>query len=278
MRKGVKTTITYIAWYLILIFFFILCVEPVVWMVFGSFKDRAEFYANIWGPPKVYHFENYVKAWNNAGLGRKILNSIFVTFFALLISIPVNSCAAYVLARMRFKYAKLIYFYLLTGIMIPSGIMAIPTFSVALRINLVNSLFGLVLIFAAQSIAMGMFIMRSFFISLPKGLEEAALIDGCTRFKCFTHIILPLTKPGIMTQVIFSGLTIWNEYLLSSIMIRSENLQTIPLGLASFVGKYTVNYPELFAALVIVTVPVIIIYILAQKSFIEGLSAGAIKG
>lgn len=264
--------------YFILIIFTIIFIYPVIWMIFGSFKDRTEFYTNIWGIPEKLHFENYINAWSSIKLGEKMLNSIFVTIIALLISIPVNSCAAYALARIDFKFSKLIHNYLLSGVMIPAGILAIPIFSFSLKINLINNLFGLALIFSAQSIAMGMFIMYSFFISLPKELEQAAMIDGCSKLKSFMLIVMPLAKPGVMTQIIFSGLTIWNEYFLSSIMIRNEKLQTIPIALASFGGKYTVNYGELFAALTITTIPVIIVYIFAQRSFIEGLSAGAIKG
>ena len=137
---------------------------------------------------------------------------------------------------------------------------------------------ALVHTFAAQAIAMGIFIMRSFFITLPKALEEAAIVDGCTRFGSFIEIILPLSKAGVVTQVIFNGLTIWNEYFMANIMITSQALQTLPLAIANFTGQHTTDYPVLFAVLSIATLPVIVIYVICQKSFIEGVSAGAVKG
>lgn len=120
--------------------------------------------------------------------------------------------------------------------------------------------------------------MRSFFISLPKSLEEAAMIDGCTRFGSFLRVILPLSVPGLMTQVIYSGLNVWNNYLMANLLIRSPEKQTLPLGLAIFTAENNVKYPVLFAALVCVTVPMLLVYIAGQKTFIAGMTAGAVKG
>lgn len=256
----------------------IICIYPIVWMFFGSMKDKAEFYTNIWGLPKQIHLDNYIAAWKNADLGRRFINSLIVTLGSMCIMIPVTSCAAYAVARLNFKGKNLIYMYLLLGIMIPAGVLGIPTFTVAMKMGLLNSHFGLMLIYAAQNIAMGMFIMRGFFISLPRELEEAAMIDGCSRFGCFVRIIVPLARAGVATQVIFNGLTIWNDYFMANIMITKDELRTLPLSIANFVGKHSTNYPELFAMLTMATIPVIIVFVLSQKSFIEGVAAGAVKG
>lgn len=272
--KIVKTTLFYAA----LLAVFAVAVYPVLWLIAGSFKDDYEFFNNIWGMASKLRWENYVSAWTRAGLGRKYVNSLLVTGGFLVVLLPVVSCAAYAIGRVQFKWRKQIYMFFLLGIMIPSGILAIPSFSVAVKMNLVNSRVGLVLFYAAQATAFGIFLMRSFFISLPKSLEEAAMIDGCTRFGSFVRVILPLSKPGIVTQVIYSGLTVWNEYFLASLFIRTPEKQTLPLGMATFVNQYNIYYPELFAALVLVTVPMIIVYILGQKTFIAGMTAGAVKG
>jgi raffinose/stachyose/melibiose transport system permease protein len=120
--------------------------------------------------------------------------------------------------------------------------------------------------------------MRAYFLSLPKSIEEAALVDGCNPISAFFRVVLPISKPAYATVIIFTGLNTWNEYFMSSILIRSEKLQTLPIGLVSFIGQYQTNYPQLFASLSIMTVPIVIIYILGQKQFIEGLTKGAIKG
>ena len=276
MKK--KISIYHIVCAVILLIMVIICIYPIVWMFFGSMKDKAEFYTNIWGLPKQIHLDNYIAAWKNADLGRRFINSLIVTLGSMCIMIPVTSCAAYAVARLNFKGKNLIYMYLLLGIMIPAGVLGIPTFTVAMKMGLLNSHFGLMLIYAAQNIAMGMFIMRGFFISLPRELEEAAMIDGCSRFGCFVRIIVPLARAGVATQVIFNGLTIWNDYFMDNIMITKDELRTLPLSIANFVGKHSTNYPELFAMLTMATIPVIIVFVLSQKSFIEGVAAGAVKG
>lgn len=276
MKK--KISIYHIVCAVILLIMVIICIYPIVWMFFGSMKDKAEFYTNIWGLPKQTHLDNYIAAWKNADLGRRFINSLIVTLGSMCIMIPVTSCAAYAVARLNFKGKNLIYMYLLLGIMIPAGVLGIPTFTVAMKMRLLNSHFGLMLIYAAQNIAMGMFIMRGFFISLPRELEEAAMIDGCSRFGCFVRIIVPLARAGVATQVIFNGLTIWNDYFMANIMITKDELRTLPLSIANFVGKHSTNYPELFAMLTMATIPVIIVFVLSQKSFIEGVAAGAVKG
>ena len=275
MKK--KSSIYHIVCAVILLIMVIICIYPIVWMFFGSMKDKAEFYTNIWGLPKQIHLDNYIAAWKNADLGRRFINSLIVTLGSMCIMIPVTSCAAYAVARLNFKGKNLIYMYLLLGIMIPAGVLGIPTFTVAMKMGLLNSHFGLMLIYAAQNIAMGMFIMRGFFISLPRELEEAAMIDGCSRFGCFVRIIVPLARAGVATQVIFNGLTIWNDYFMANIMITKDELRTLPLSIANFVGKHSTNYPELFAMLTMATIPVIIVFVLSQKSFIEGVAAGAVK-
>ena len=276
MKK--KISIYHIVCAVILLIMVIICIYPIVWMFFGSMKDKAEFYTNIWGLPKQIHLDNYIAAWKNADLGRRFINSLIVTLGSMCIMIPVTSCAAYAVARLNFKGKNLIYMYLLLGIMIPAGVLGIPTFTVAMKMGLLNSHFGLMLIYAAQNIAMGMFIMRGFFISLPRELEEAAMIDGCSRFGCFVRIIVPLARAGVATQVIFNGLTIWNDYFMANIMITKDELRTLPLSIANFVGKHSTNYPELFAMLTLASLPVIIVFVLSQKSFIEGVAAGAVKG
>ena len=276
MKK--KISIYHIVCAVILLIMVIICIYPIVWMFFGSMKDKAEFYTNIWGLPKQIHLDNYIAAWKNADLGRRFINSLIVTLGSMCIMITVTSCAAYAVARLNFKGKNLIYMYLLLGIMIPAGVLGIPTFTVAMKMGLLNSHFGLMLIYAAQNIAMGMFIMRGFFISLPRELEEAAMIDGCSRFGCFVRIIVPLARAGVATQVIFNGLTIWNDYFMANIMITKDELRTLPLSIANFVGKHSTNYPELFAMLTMATIPVIIVFVLSQKSFIEGVAAGAVKG
>lgn len=277
MKKPAKVIGRALA-YVLLLVALLISIYPVIWMILGSLKDTTAFYNNIWGVSSVLHWENYINAWIKADIGQKYINTILVTVGFLILLLPTVSCAAYAIARLKFKGSKQIYMYFLTGIMVPSGILAIPSFIVATKLNLTDSRIGMILFYVAQATAFGIFLMRSFFISLPRSLEEAAMIDGCTRFGSFLRVILPLSVPGLMTQVVYSGLIVWNEYMIASLFVRSKQMQTLPLGMKVFIGQYSTDYPSLFAALVCATIPMLIIYICAQRTFIEGMTAGAVKG
>ncbi len=272
--RGARIGSTYLAMF----FFLIVTLYPIFWLLSGSLKSETEFFSNVWGISADPQFSNYVNAWVRADFSTKYLNSVITTFSFLCILIPVNCCAGYALARVNFRGRKFIYLLLLLGIMMPAGVLAMPTFNVVHEMGLLNTRSGLVLVYVAQAISFGMFLMRSFFISLPGSLEEAATIDGCSRFQAFRKVMLPLAIPGITTQIIFSGLAVWNEYLRANLLIRSPELQTIPLGMASFANQDNVNYPEMFAALIMAIIPVILIYLLLQKTFVKGVTAGSVKG
>lgn len=264
--------------YTVLIFVVILTIYPVLWMVFGSLKGANEFYTNIWGLPNVPVWENYVEAWTRGGIGNRFLNSLIATFGTLALVLPFTSLAAYAFAKLKFPGNRLLFYFFMLSMMIPNGITAIPVFSVVLNLGLLNTRISLILVLSSQAIGFGIFLMRAFFLSLPKELEEAALIDGCTPLGAFVRIILPLAIPGLATQVIFTGMGAWNEYFMTSILMRSPDLETLPLGLVNFVGRYSTDYPLMFAYLAIITIPVVILYIFGQKQFISGLTAGALKG
>jgi ABC-type glycerol-3-phosphate transport system permease component len=246
--------------------------------VLGSVKSGSEFYSNIWGLPTSWTLSNFADAWGEAGLGRKFVNSITVTLGAMALVLPITSAAGYALASFHFPGRRFIYVYLLLGIMVPFGVIAIPVFTVVVQLHLLSTLPGLILVYSALGLPLGVFLMHSFFTSIPRELEEAGLVDGCTPIGAFFRVVLPLAKPGLITQLIFTGTTVWNEYFLASILIHKESLQTLPLGLVVFTSKNGIDFPQLFAALTIVTAPLVIVYLLAQRQFIAGLSAGAVKG
>lgn len=264
--------------YVIMIVMIVLTVYPLLWMVLGGFKSGAEFYSNIWGLPSTLDFSNFVYAWNAGNLGQKFLNSLVVTLGTMALVLPITSMAGYALAKIRFRGRRLVYGFILLGIMVPFGVIAIPVFTVIVDLGLLNTLFGLVLVYTANAIPLGVFLMYSFFESIPDELEEAAQVDGCSPFGAFFRIILPLARPGLATQVILTGTSVWNEYFMASLLIHQDSLQTLPLGLVIFTSRFGTDYPQLFAALTIVTLPMIILYLSAQKQFISGLAAGAVKG
>ncbi len=271
---ALSTTIAYVVMAVLVL----LTVYPLLWMIMGGFKQGSEFYANIWGLPSTLNFDNFVYAWQAGALGQKFLTSIVVTLATMALVLPITSMAGYALAKIKFRGRGFLYMFLLLGIMVPFGIIAIPVFTVIVDLRLLNTLPGLILVYTANAIPLGVFLMYSFFHSIPDELEESAQIDGCTPFGAFFRVVLPLARPGIATQVIFTGTAVWNEYFMASLLIHREELQTLPLGLVIFTSRFGTDYPQLFAALSIVTLPIIILFLVAQRQFISGLAAGAVKG
>lgn len=268
------TPITYIVMTIVVV----MTIYPIIWMVFGALKSQGEFYTNIWGWPHIFTWSNFSAAWDQAQLGRKFLNSIIATTGTLVLVIPLCSMAGYAFAKVRFPGKRWIYYFILLGIMIPFGVTAIPVLTVTLELHLFNTMQGLILVYAAQSLPFGTFLMYVFFESIPNELEEAALTDGCSRFGALVRVVLPLAIPGVATLLIFIGTSTWNEYFMASVLIHQNNLETLPLGLVVFVTAHTTDYPELFAALTIVTAPMVVVFLAAQRQFISGLTSGAVKG
>ena len=263
--------------YAILIFATIQTIYPLIWMIFGSLKSDSDLFNNVWGPPRLVLWENYANAWRTAELGARIGNSIIVTVLSLTLLLIVSSIAAYALARLKFPGRQMIFLLILSTMMIPPEVTVIPLFIVVKTIGILNSRFGLVFVYAGTSTAFSIFLLRGFFMSIPPELEDAALVDGANRLQVFWHVVLPLARPGLATVAIFQGMFIWNEFFLAFIFIRHTELQTIPLGLVNFFYRYQADWTLYFAALAMVTVPVIVLYVGMQRWFIEGLTAGAVK-
>lgn len=264
--------------YLIMAVVAILTLYPMLWMIFGSLKSSGEFYTNIWSWPHQWTWDNFGEAWQQGALGQKFINSTIATGGTLVLVLALASTAGYALAKVRFPLHRWIYYFVLAGIMIPFGVAAIPIVTVTINLGIFNTRLGLILVYAAQSVPFGVFLMATFFRSVPDELEEAAFVDGCTRFGAFMRVILPLAKPGLVTLLIFVGTSTWNEYLMASVLIHQPNLETLPQGLVVFTTQHTTNYPQLFAALTTVTAPLVIVYLAAQRQFISGMTAGALKG
>jgi len=253
-------------------------IYPLLWVLFGSLKTKPELINNVWGPPSELVFQNYADAWRIAGIGSRIVNSISITAAALLVLVAVATPCAYALARLKFRGRGAILAVTVASMLVPPQVMAIPLFLVARDLGLINNRLGLAIIYAATSMPLSIFILRSFFLTLPADLEDAARVDGASRLAILTRIMLPLVKPGVALVVIFAFIEIWNDFFLAFLLLRKPELQTIPLGLVAFFQQYDSLWNLYFATLMITTAPVILIFLLMQRQFIAGLTAGAVKG
>lgn len=250
---------------------------PLIWVLFGSLKTKPELINNVWGPPSSLVFENYVQAWQMADMGNRIFNSITVTVLSLAILVAVVTPCAYALARLRFPGRAVITGLVVGSMLVPPQVLAIPLFMVARDLGIIDSTVGISFIYAASIMPLSIFIMRSFFMSLPFDLEDAARVDGAGRVTILVRIMLPLARPGMALIIIFGFIEVWNDFFLAFLLLRQPEVQTIPLGLVNFFQQYDSLWNLYFAALMITTLPVIALFVLMQRQFIAGLTAGAVK-
>ena len=251
---------------------------PVVWMVLQSLKSKFELYSNIWGLPQQLFIDNYVQAWRIARMGTYIFNSLIVSVSTVAVVLVVASLAGYAFARLHFRGREVLFYMFVFTLIVPVQVTIIPLYAVVSGLRLSNTYLALILPYAAAALPLSIFLLRAFFRSVPREIEEAARIDGCSEFAAFTRVVLPISGPGLATVTILQFLGAWNEFLLALIFIRNPALRTIPLGLQAFFFEYSVEWGYLFAALAMATVPVIVVYVLMQRQFIKGLTAGAVTG
>ena len=254
------------------------CIFPIIWMGYSSLKSQKEFALDTVGLPKVLHFSNYVQAMEEGKLAGYFSNSMFNTVITVLIVLVIAFVTAYCLARFTFKGRNLIYYLFLSGMLIPIYALLIPIFIEFKTLGLLNKKITLILPYIAFAMPTAIFLIESYVKSIPAELEEAAYMDGCSITKTMFFIIMPVCRPVLATTAILTFLHTWNEFPLALVLIRSNSLKTMPIGLTNFVGTYTVNYPLMMAALVISTLPVILMYFLFYNQIMQGMVAGAVKG
>jgi raffinose/stachyose/melibiose transport system permease protein len=262
---------------LFLLIFTAIVVYPVVWMFISSFKTQSELMLNVWGLPSSPAWSNYADAWKTAGMGRALFNSIFISLSTVVLVIALASTAGYALARFRFRFSLAIFLVFILTMQAPVPV--IPLYVVLVRLHMTDSYLGYILPVTSAGLPLAIFIFRAFFLTVPKDLEEAALLDGDSRLGAFVRVILPITLPAIATVAILQFLAAWNEYFLALILIRSPELRTVPLAIQVFFFEWgRAEWGQIFAALSMATVPMIIVYVFMQRRFIQGLTAGAVKG
>lgn len=265
--------------YLVLGLWSLFTILVMAWVVIASFKSNAEIFQNVFGLPAKWQWINYVKAWNAANFSVYFRNSIIVTFCSVVLILVVSAPAAYVLSRMVFRGRGTLTNLFIAGMGIPVMLLLIPLFIIMTSLHLVNSLPGLVLVYTTVSIPFTVYILTGFFASLPKELEEAGVIDGCTDFGVFRHVMLPLASPGLITAAIFNGIALWNEYMLVLVFVADGEKRTLSLGLYSLQNamQYTGDWAGLFAGVCIVMVPTVILFIVLSERMISGITMGAVK-
>lgn len=273
-----KTKVIHGFIYAFLILLAITYLLPLAWVVITSLKDDAVLMISPWELPARPMFENYSFAWTMGHLGTATLNSFIVCTVTLLFSMVFGAMAAFAIARLRWKLSKLVLTYFMIGMMIPVHCVLIPLFVQFSSLKLSNTLIGIIIPYITFSLPITIYIMAGFFEGIPDELFESACIDGCSVYRMFTTVGVPLAKTGFMVTGLMTFVGNWNELLLAMVFISKEAKKTLPVSLTKFVGPYHTNYCQMFAAIVIAVIPTIIVYCLFANQIVEGLTAGAVKG
>jgi ABC-type glycerol-3-phosphate transport system permease component len=260
-------------------------VLPMIWVAWSSLKTDESIFRDAFALPVAgnLRFDNYSRAWRVARLGDYFFNSVLVTTVSVALIVSLGAMAAYALARYRHPLGRAAYGLFIAGLMIPAQLAIVPLFFEMRTLGLLNTRLGLILVYTANGLPFAIFILVGFFRSLPRALYEAAVIDGCGEFTAFRRVLLPLAKPGLITVAIFQFIGVWKEYFYAFMLASGDpagQARTLPLGLAnlSITAQYRSDYGTLFAGLVIVTVPILIVYVALQRRIVQGVAAGALKG
>ena len=254
------------------------CLYPLLWMVVSSLKTQETIFTDISLIPQQFNFQNYIIAWQEGGFGRNFLNSILYTVSVVCGLVIVSSMAAYGFARLKFPGRNILFIMFMAAMMIPIPGSFVALYVLLNKLHLRNTPIGYILCMINVGLSTSIFLLKTFFDKMPKELEDAARIDGCSKFGIWWHIALPLSKPVLAVVVIFNALNVWNEYILALIIFDSRKFMPLQVALQTFQGEFVTNYPLLMAGLTITALPIIIIYLFMQKYIIKGVTQGAIVG
>ena len=274
-RKNISAVLVYI----ILVFGVIAVIVPLLWMISTSLKTMTEITGSrdIHIIPREPTFMAFLSIWKDYPMLIWFKNSFQVVIFATVISICFSTLAGYGCSRFNFRGRGSFLAFLLVTQMFPSIMMLIPYYKVLQTFRLINTLAGLMVVYISFTIPMLTWMMTGYFEGIPKELDEAALIDGCSRFRTFRQIILPLTLPGLISAAIYAFIQGWNEYMFALILMTNDRLKTLPVGIGMMNGYYRIMWNDLMAASIVSSIPLLLIFLFLQKYFVSSLTAGAVK-
>lgn len=254
-------------------------ITPFAYMLSTSFKPQAYVLEN---PPQFipdpFTFDNYVQAWTTQNFSRYAVNSLIVAVVSTSISVLISSMMAYAFARFAFRGREVLFRLLLIGLIVPAIMLIIPQFVLAKYLGLLDSLVGLIVFYVSGSLALNVFLLRGFFEALPRELDQAMEVDGANAWTRYWRLAMPLARPALATVTIFTFLASWDEFAWALTIINSPENRTLPIAIQMFQGQNATQWGLVFAASVIAVLPVIVVYLVFQRHFVQGLTSGAVKG
>ena len=263
--------------YAILIFFTLVCITPLFWVIASSLKTTGQIAANPLGFPSEIRWDNYIEAWTVGRFGKYFKNSVIISIPIVTFVILLSSLAGYGLARLRFHGSNFVFILFLLGLMVPFQSIMIPLFYILKDIRFLGTYWAMIVPSIALGLPFCIFFMRAYFSGLPQELGDAAEIDGCNEFSVYWRVMLPLAGPAVSALAVLQFMGAWNAFLLPLIYMQKEEIRPLVLGLMFFRSRYTQNYPLTMAGAAIVMVPIVIVYLVFQRKFVQGLTAGAVR-
>jgi raffinose/stachyose/melibiose transport system permease protein len=251
---------------------------PIYTLIATAIKSKQDFFNNtgLFSLPANIAWNNFSDAFIKGRLFLYMKNDLIICCLKVPLGILVEALAAYALTRLDIKHKTALFIFFIVGMMLPFQVALVPINVIYSRLNLLNTYFGLFYVYIGFGISYGILVLRGFFRTIPKEIDEAAKIDGCSKFRIFWNFILPISKPAIATLVISDFLATWNEYVLAMVIINDNNMKTVPVGIMTFVGEHGTDYGLLCAGVLISLLPVLVVYLIFQRHFVEGM-AGAVK-
>lgn len=248
-------------------------VYPLIWMVLAGLKSSFELFSDPWGLPGELRFENYVKAWE-LGVVRYLLNSIIVTVGSIVGVVLISAWAAYGLSRLHLRFSTIALYFILGGMMLAPAVALIPLFRLLQALGVYDTYLAMILPYIAFRIPLTVFLIRAYLVTLPRELEDAAIVDGASYNQIFWRIIVPLSRPVLVSAALLQALFAWNEFPFALVFINDAGLKTLPVGLLDMQQLLTTDWPVLLAALTIAAMPMVLLFLVGQRHFIRGLGEG----
>ncbi|TPW30297.1 carbohydrate ABC transporter permease [Pararhizobium mangrovi] len=273
-----ESRITYTIVYATLGILLFITLLPIALMVLNSLKASSEIVQNPLAWPSRLRWDNFANAWRDANFARTLLNSAVLTAMTIVLVCTTGSLTAYVLARRKIKAWKILTFYLLASTTAPIQLFLFPLYFGFARLGLINNPIAVAFIYTAVYSPFAIMLLRTYFLAVPKELEEAALIDGATHWQVFRRVFLPIVSPGIMTIALIIGLYSWNEFLIATTFLQGQDRLTAVVSFFLLSGQYSSDWGEIMAAALIIVLPIVILFVLLQRRFIEGMAGGSVKG
>ncbi|MGV0816748.1 carbohydrate ABC transporter permease [Martelella sp. AMO21009] len=251
---------------------------PIALLVLNSLKGSQEIVQNPLALPSQLRWDNFTRAWSDANFSRTLLNSTLLTGMTIVLVCTTGSLTAYVLARRKIKTWKILTFYLLASTTAPIQLFLFPLYFGFARLGLINNPVAVAFIYTAVYSPFAIMLLRTYFLAVPKELEEAALIDGATHWQVFSRVFLPIVSPGILTVALIIGLYSWNEFLIATTFLQGQDRLTAVVSFFLLSGQYSSDWGVVMAAALIIILPIVILFVLLQRRFIEGMAGGSVKG